>query len=152
MSRSVPSVHKAQYYSNNIEKAELTISPSATRSRVTRTALFFSRYEVMVSILLGFFAFFNLMDLLSTSFALRSGLQESNVMLLGMAAAIGVNVIVIMALLKVIFVAGTVVLGVVGVKSANLKIRNMAMYSILAFLFVFVYVALNNVIIILMSQ
>lgn len=106
----------------------------------------------MVSILLGFFAFFNLMDLLSTSFALRSGLQESNVMLLGMAAAIGVNVIVIMALLKVIFVAGTVVLGVVGVKSANLKIRNMAMYSILAFLFVFVYVALNNVIIILMSQ
>ena len=106
----------------------------------------------MISILLGFFSFFNLMDLLSTSFALRSGLEESNLMLLGIATAIGVNVVVIMALLKVAFIAGTVVLGVVGVKSTNPKIRSMAMYAILAFLLVFVFVALNNVVVILQSH
>lgn len=105
-----------------------------------------------MSILLGFFAFFNLMDLLSTAAALKNGLQESNVMLLGVASSTGINVLVIMALLKVVFIAGTIGLGVVGIKSTNHRIRSMAMYSILAFLLVFVFVALNNVVMIILQS
>lgn len=130
----------------------MTTSPSALRSAIARSTGFFTRYEVIIAFLLGFFAFFNIMDLLSTALALKNGLQESNVMLLGVAASLGVNMVVFMALLKVIFITGTIILGIVGVKSTNQKIRSMAMYAILAFLLVFVFVALNNVVIILQSQ
>ncbi len=102
--------------------------------------------------LLGFFALFNLTDLLSTSIALRIGLEEANLMLLGVASALGVNVIVIMAALKAVFIFAMIVFGLIGIRSKNEKVRNMVFYFILGFILLFIYVSLNNIALIMRSS
>ena len=123
----------------------LTLHPHAgLRGIVGRSTGFFGRYAVAISFLLGFFVFFNIIDILSTSVALSRGLSEGNGLLVAAATISGLNLVAVMALLKVIFIGGTIGLGILGIRSTNMRIKNMAYYVILSFVFVFIYVSVNN--------
>ncbi len=106
-------------------------------------------YEVAISILLGYFVFFNVMDLLSTALALGRGLAESNGALVGLAQFLGVNIVVAMGLTKIGFISGACLLGIFGLKSKNGWVRNLAFWSILAFVVLFSLVSYSNLLVLL---
>jgi len=60
---------------------------------------------------------FNLTDVATTLFALGKGLQEGNTLVLGMSAALGLNIFSSLVILKILFMAGALVVALVGVKN-----------------------------------
>ena len=87
---------------------------------------------------------FNLTDMATTLFALGKGLQEGNTLVLGMSAALGLNIFSSLVILKILFMAGAVVVALIGVRSANKTGRRMAVCYLLASASLFYVVSLNN--------
>ena len=109
-------------------------------------------YETAISILLGYFVFFNLTDLLSTAWALGRGLVESNGVLVGLAHFLGLDIIVTMGLTKIGFVFGACFLGILGIRTKNSLIRGLAFWSIVAFVAFFSLVTYSNLIVIITNS
>lgn len=103
-----------------------------------------SRYELA---LISFFAcigVFNFLDLLTTIYALRIGLEEANALLIGFADYLGLSLLEFLAVIKIVFVLGSAVLVILGVESKNSETRKMVLYGILAFALVFAFACANN--------
>lgn len=90
----------------------------------------------------------NLTDLLTTTIALGKGLEEGNVMLLSLTSFLRLRFIDVIALTKIGFIMGALVLCYVGFSSSALKIRKMMLRAMAAFTLVLLVVSLNNFILI----
>lgn len=122
---------------------------SPTSSRIVRAADSLGHYEIEISIILGYFVFFNITDLLSTSVALGRGLVESNVALVSLAHFLGVSIVVAMGLTKIGFIWGACFLGILGVRTKNKWIRSLAFWSIVIFVVLFSLISCSNLLVLL---
>ncbi len=124
-------------------------TPRDFSTDLRRLVGFLGRYEVALTVLVVYLAFFNLMDMLSTALALRIGLEESNSLLLGLTSGLRMNLLTVIGLAKVLFVFGGAGLAYMGVKSNNRGMKNLIFGSILFFVLVFLFVSINNIYLIL---
>lgn len=118
-------------------------------NRLGRVSAILGPYEIAISILLGYFVFFNVMDLLSTSIALGRGLVESNAALVDLSYLLRVNVVVAMGLTKIGFISGACFMSILGVRTKSKSIKTLAFWSIVAFVFIFVLISFSNLLVIL---
>jgi hypothetical protein len=123
--------------------------PSSGTSSLARLVGFLGRYEVTIAFLVGYLALFNVMDMLSTALALRIGLEEGNVLLLGITSALGTSLIVVIGLMKILFISGGAGLAYIGISTGNRQMKNLILGSIIFFVFVFLLVSINNLYLIL---
>jgi hypothetical protein len=103
------------------------------------------RYEVSMVLLVSYLAVLNLIDFLTTSFALKTaGLTEANLFLLRVSALFGSGILPTLTALKLALVAGVVVLALVAEKSGDEGLRKKALWLVVAFVFVLLAVSINN--------
>jgi hypothetical protein len=86
----------------------------------------------------------NVLDYLTTYFALSIGLEEGNSVLIAIAKHLGVNLLDFLILLKVFLGIGAAMLTTIGVKSSNSKIRREIFLWLFAGMILFLLVFLNN--------
>jgi hypothetical protein len=88
---------------------------------------------------------FNLSDLATTFAALGRGLAEGNALVLGMSAALGLDIFTSLVVMKAIFVLGAALVALVGMRSASKTTRRLAQYYLLTSAVIFCVVSLNNI-------
>ncbi len=104
----------------------------------------FTRYELALISFFALIGIFNFIDFLTTVYALRIGLEEANTLLITFANAAGLNLLEVLASIKIVFVIGSAVLVMLGVRSQNKTTRKMVLSGVLAFALVFAFVCVNN--------
>ncbi|HXQ92133.1 MAG TPA: hypothetical protein VN739_03945 [Nitrososphaerales archaeon] len=87
-------------------------------------------------------------DLLTTSMALRDGLREGNVLLLGISSVMKLSFFQTIATTKLGFIMGTAALSFLGIKSNLQATRKIIFGSMIAFVVLLLFVSLNNLILI----
>jgi len=92
----------------------------------------------------GAFILVNLLDLISTAFALRIGLFETNSLLISTASALGVGLVDAFIWLKVLFFVGTGFLVLVGIYTKYAGTRKAITITMLLFTLLFALVSANN--------
>jgi len=113
--------------------------------------LLFSRissYEFSLIALFSCTVVLSLTDLLTTSMALRDGMKEGNVMLLGIASVMRLSFFQAIATTKLGFITGTAALSFLGIKSNLQTTRKIVFGSMFAFVVLLLAVSLNNLILI----
>lgn len=105
-----------------------------------------SRADSLIFILAVSSLVFNLTDLATTFVALGNGLSEGNSLLLGMSAALGLSVYGSMAILKLIFVAGSIAIAIVGMRSTNTTSRSLVLCYLFTSTVIFYAASLNNIV------
>jgi len=80
--------------------------------------------------------------------ALHDGLEEGNIMLLGIASAMRLSFFQTIATTKLGFIAGTAVLSFIGIKSNLQTTRKIVFGSMVAFVVLLLAVSLNNLVLI----
>jgi hypothetical protein len=87
---------------------------------------------------------FNMTDLTTTAIALGQGLQEGNMLLLGMSAALGLSIFASLIIMKALIITGAIAVAVVGARSASTSGRRMALCYLIASTSLFYVISLNN--------
>jgi Domain of unknown function (DUF5658) len=103
-----------------------------------------TQYELALVSVFACIGIFNIIDFLTTVYALRMGLEEANTLLIGFANTIGLNLLDVLASIKIAFVIGSAALAMLGVRSENKTTRKMVLWGVFAFALVFAFVCLNN--------
>ena len=107
-----------------------------------------SSYNFAVIALFSCTVVLSVTDLITTAIALRSGLQEGNVMLLGVASIFKLNFFQAIADTKLAFISGAALLALIGIRS-NIQITRKIVFSSLAvFVVLLLFVSLNNLLMI----
>jgi hypothetical protein len=107
-----------------------------------------SSYEFSLVALFSCTVVLSITDLLTTSMALRDGMREGNIMLLGIASAMGISFFQAIATTKLGFITGTAALSFLGIKSNLQMTRKIVFGSMIAFVVLLLVVSLNNLILI----
>ena len=107
-----------------------------------------SSYEFSLLALFSCTVVLSVTDLLTTTMALRDGLREGNVVLLGVASTMRLSFFQTIATTKLGFIAGTGALSFLGIKSNLQTTRNIVFGSMVAFVVLLLVVSLNNLILI----
>ena len=107
-----------------------------------------SSYEFSLLALFSCTVVLSVTDLLTTTMALRDGLEEGNIMLLGIASTMRLSFFQTIATTKLGFIAGTAVLSFVGIKSNLQTTRKIVFGSMVAFVVLLLAVSLNNLVLI----
>jgi hypothetical protein len=87
-------------------------------------------------------------DLITTSIALRSGLQEGNLLLLGVASMLRMSFFETIATTKLAFISGTAVLALLGIRSHLQLTRRIVFSSLAIFVVLLLFVSVNNLVMI----
>jgi len=87
-------------------------------------------------------------DLLTTSIALHSGLREGNMMLLAVASLFRMSFFQTIATTKLVFIAGTAFLAILGIRSEIQLTRKIVFSSLVVFVVLLLFVSLNNLVMI----
>jgi len=98
----------------------------------------------LIGVLLFANMLFNMTDLTTTAIALGQGLQEGNMLLLGMSAALGLSIFASLIIMKGLIITGAVVVALVGARSASSNGRRMALCYLIASTSLFYVISLNN--------
>jgi hypothetical protein len=107
-----------------------------------------SNYDFAVISLFSCTVILSVTDLITTSFALRAGLQEGNVMLLGVASYFQLNFFQAIAGTKLAFIVGAATLAVVGIRSDIQLTRKIVFSSLAVFVVLLLFVSVNNLLMI----
>jgi len=107
-----------------------------------------SAYDLAVMALFSCTVVLSVTDLLTTSIALSSGLQEGNVMLLGFASLFKLNFFQAIAATKLAFISGTALLAFLGIRSNIPLTRKIVFSSLAVFVVLLLFVSLNNLLMI----
>jgi hypothetical protein len=91
----------------------------------------------------------SLTDLMTTSIALRQGLSEGNVMLLGISSWMKLGFFQTIIATKIGFILGAAMLVFLGWKSDLQTTRKIVLFSLFGFVLMLFFVSLNNLILIL---
>ena len=87
-------------------------------------------------------------DLVTTSIALRAGLQEGNIMLLELASILRLSFFQAITATKLGFILGAGVLAYLGMKSEIQTTRKIVFSSLAVFVVLLLFVSLNNLVMI----
>jgi hypothetical protein len=107
-----------------------------------------SNYDFAVISLFSCTVILSVTDLITTSFALRAGLREGNVMLLGVASYFQLNFFQAIAGTKLAFIFGAAALAVVGIRSDIQLTRKIVFSSLAVFVVLLLLVSVNNLLMI----
>jgi hypothetical protein len=108
----------------------------------------FSTYNFAVIALFSCTVILSVTDLITTAIALRSGLQEGNLMLLGVASLFKLNFFTAIADTKLAFISGAALLALIGIKSNIQLTRKIVFSSLVVFVVLLLFVSLNNLLMI----
>ena len=124
----------------------MTLDSRHQDSVAVNQQLRFGRYEAGIVSFLAFLTVFSVTDLLTTSVALaRNGLYEGNSLIVLIANSFNMNLISTIALTKVVFVSGAVLVSILGIRSEDKKTKKIIFAAVGAFAMVFIFASLNNV-------
>jgi len=91
----------------------------------------------------------SLTDLLTTSIALRQGLSEGNIMLLGISSWLRLGFFQTIIATKIGFILGAALLVFLGWRSDLQTTRKIVLFAMLGFVLMLFFVSVNNLILIL---
>jgi len=103
-----------------------------------------SGYRSLLLTLFTMTVIFSVVDLLSTVMALNMGLAEGNSLLIAMGALFGVGTVGALGILKLVFIAGTGVAALMGIRAMSPEIRRRALILLAAMTMMMVAVSINN--------
>jgi hypothetical protein len=103
------------------------------------------RDKELIGVLLISNVLFNIADLSTTVLALGKGLQEGNLVLLVISAALGLSILASLLVMKVLIVTVAAIVALVGVRSPSGAGRHLALCYLLASTSLFCIISLNNV-------
>ncbi len=112
-----------------------------------RSSLFPASDKRINSLLISFLVsilLFNVLDFLTSFFALSIGLAEGNSVLIAIANSLGVNLLDFLISLKFFLGIGAAMVAIMGMKSSNSKIRKEIFLWLFAGMILFLLVFLNN--------
>ena len=107
-----------------------------------------STYDFAVIALFSCTVVLSVTDLITTAIALRSGLQEGNVMLLDVASLLKLNFFQAIADTKLAFISGAALLALIGIRSDIQLTRRIVFSSLAIFVVLLLFVSLNNLLMI----
>jgi len=107
-----------------------------------------SAYDLSIIALFCCAVVLSVTDLVTTSIALRSGLQEGNFLLLGVASLLRLNFFQTIAASKLGFISGTALLAFLGMYSDVQLTRKIVFSALAAFVILLLFVSLNNLVMI----
>jgi hypothetical protein len=90
----------------------------------------------------------SLTDLITTSIALHAGLEEGNVMLLGLTSFLRMNFYQTIAVTKLGFISGTALLAFLGMRSGSQATRRIVFSALTGFVILLLFVSVNNLVMI----
>jgi len=88
--------------------------------------------------------FFTITDFVTSFMALKAGFSEGNSLLTALSAALNLDVIDSLIVTKLVFIAGMLALGLVGLKSEDRSTKRIMLTSSTVFMILFACVSLNN--------
>jgi hypothetical protein len=109
----------------------------------------FSKYKSVLALMFSCVIILSVVDLLTTSIALKQGLSEGNVMLLGIASLMKLGFFQTIIAIKIAFIFGAGSLVFLGLRSSLQMTRKIILSSMLGFVLMLLFVSLNNLILIL---
>lgn len=112
---------------------------------LSRPLSYLGQGNVAIKVLLLFNLTFNLTDLTTSFVALRAGLAEGNPLILGISAAIGLNILGSLALMKILFLVVASTAALTGTRSTDRGTRNLMMGFLLTTALIFLIVSLSNI-------
>jgi hypothetical protein len=109
----------------------------------------FHQYKLVLGAMFSCLVVLSLMDLVTTSIALRQGLSEGNVMLLGISSWMRLGFFQTIIATKIGFILGAGTLVFLGWRSDLQTTRKIVLFSMFGFVLMLFLVSLNNLILIL---
>ena len=94
---------------------------------------------------MSFNLIFNLTDVGTTYLAMSTGFIEGNSLVLGVSAALGLNTLASLGLMKLPIVSFAIIAGLCGARSRDLGKRNLVVLSLLTSTLIFFVVSVNNI-------
>lgn len=101
-------------------------------------------YKALFTALFSLCVLFSVTDMLSTAVALRMGLIESNVLLLAIGKALGLDIISALGVTKIVFIMGSFWAAFYGMQTKNQKMRRRALLVLAGLVVMLCIVSLNN--------
>lgn len=87
----------------------------------------------------------NLTDFATSVVALRAGLTEGNTLILGISAALGLNILEVLAVMKILFIAVVASVAFIGARSTNRGTKNLTLGFLLISTLIFLAISLSNI-------
>jgi hypothetical protein len=109
------------------------------------TERFLNQYNVAMLVLFASCTVFSVTDFLTSSIAVYSGLSEANFVLTTTASLLGLSLPAAFAITKIQIIMGTALVGAIGIRSRDNRVRMIAMGVVSTFCILFLYATLNNV-------
>ena len=115
------------------------------RHSLSRHLSYLAQYPLVLSLLLLFNVILNLTDFATSVVALQAGLTEGNTLILGISAALGLNILESLAVMKILFIAVAGSVALIGAKSTNGGTKNLTLGFLLISTLIFLVISLSNI-------
>src|SRR3989442_2294792 len=115
------------------------------RHSLSRHLSYLAQYPLVLSLLLLFNVILNLTDFTTSVVALQAGLTEGNTLILGISAALGLNILEALAVMKILFIAVVASVAFIGVRSTNNRTKNLTLGFLLISTLIFLAICLSNI-------
>jgi len=106
---------------------------------------YLAQYRLALPLLMLFNVILNLTDFATSVVALQAGLTEGNTLILGISAALGLNILESLAVMKVLFIAVAASVALIGARSTNRGTKNLMLGFLLISALIFLVISLSNI-------
>ena len=134
-----------------VERPDSRTSPEGPRPlepgrhSLSRHLSYLAQYPLVLSLLLLFNVILNLTDFATSVVALQAGLTEGNTLILGISAALGLNILESLAVMKILFIAVAASVALIGARSTNRGTKNLTLGFLLISTLIFLVISLSNI-------